>query len=87
MGLGDRNANEACLGVRQRSWAHSWGRPGECCDLGAPVVVPKCLSTSVAPSSIVSRVFLSWLRIFDSGFGCERFLFSKCDWFIVLSRS
>ena len=36
--------------------------PGVKCDLGAPVVAPKCLSTSVALSSMVSRVFLIWLR-------------------------
>ena len=51
------------------------------------MVVPKCWPTKVVPSSMVSRVFLSWLRVFDSGFDWERFLFSKCDWFIVLVRS
>ena len=57
-----------------------------CYDLGTPMVEPKCLSTSVAPSSMVSRVFLSWLWVFDSGFGWEMFLFSECYWFIILIR-
>ena len=75
------------MGLDKGARAHLWGRAGECCDLGAPVVASKCLSASVAPSSMVSKVFLSWLRVFDSGFDWERFLFSKCDWFIVLIRS
>ena len=48
-------------------------------DLGAPVVAPKCRPTRVASSSMVSRVFLSWLRVFEFGFGWEMFLFSECD--------
>ena len=79
MGLGDRNANEACLGVGQRSWAHLWGSPGVCWDLGAPVVVPKCQFTN----SLSSRVLLSQFRVLDFSFGWERFLSSKCDWFIL----
>ena len=86
MGLGSRSVTEAHLGVGLRSWAHLWGGPGVCYDLGAPVAAPKCLFTSVAPSSMVSRVFMSWLRVLVSGFGWEKFSFSECDWFILLIR-
>ena len=87
MGLGSRNATKVCLGVGLRSWAHLWGRLGVCFDLGAPVVAPKCLSTSVATSSVVSKIPLSWSRVSDSGLGWGMFLFSECDWFVVLIRS
>ena len=49
--------------------------PGVKCDLGATT----CWPTRVASGSMVSKVFLSWLRVFDIGFAWEMFLASECD--------
>ena len=56
-------------------------------ELGAPVAAPKCQSTEVAFSSMVSRLSLSRFREFDSCLGGGVFLFSGCDLSIVLIGS